>query len=85
MLDIRPIKEDDFIIFLDGNAEGGLNDGVNTKFLYEVHKIISKKYWDMYKVTFKIFLKSIPLNQLIKRIKQKNIIQSSSDKYKFSF
>ena len=74
------IKKDDFIIFLNGNAEGGLNNGLNTKFLYEAHEIITKKHWDMYKITFKMFFESIPINQLIKRIDQKNNKKNIEDK-----
>ena len=44
------IKKDDFIFFLDGNAERGNKKGINTDYLTYAQNLTSQKYWDRYKL-----------------------------------
>jgi len=67
----KKIKKRDFIFFIDGGAEEGNKDGINTQFLRRAQRIISQKYWDMYKHTFPFLIESLPVFQLVTRAKQK--------------
>ena len=67
----KKIKKRDFIFFIDGSAESGNKDGINTQFLRRAQRIISQKYWDMYKHTFPFLIESLPVFQLVTRAKQK--------------
>ena len=75
----KKIKSGDIIIFLDGVNENGNRNSRNTRFLYEMHNATQQKFWDMYKFTFPIFFDSLPVNQFIKRLKEKYNLNKKSD------
>ena len=81
------IKENDFIIFIDGHNESGFRKTRATDVLTEMFKSSNSKFWDMYKYTLPTFIKSLPIIQLSNRILKrfnidldKNVSQSGSIK-----
>ena len=60
------------MFFIDGLNERGLTDGINTETLKLYQKTSTYKYWDMYKPTSLIFLKSLPFTQLVEKLKKKS-------------
>ena len=75
----KKIKKDDFIFFLDGNAERGNKKGINTDYLTYAQNLTSQKYWDRYKRSFMFFWSNLPINQLISRIKEKYNLTNNRD------
>ena len=79
------IKKNDFIIFLDGVNESGFRKTRATDHLTEMFKPANENFWDIYKLTLPIFIKSLPVvqfsNRLLKKLNidlDKNVSQAGS-------
>ncbi len=65
------IKKNDFIFFIDGMNESGLRKTRATDYLSEAFKPANEKFWNIYKFTLPIFIKSLPIVQLSNRLLKK--------------
>ena len=81
------IKQNDFVFFIDGNNETGFRKTRATDFLTEAFKPTNEKSWNMYKLVFPTFIKSLPIiqfsNKLLKRLNidlDENVRQAGSIK-----
>ena len=62
------INENDFIFFIDGMNESGLRKTRATDYLIEAFKPANEKFWNIYKITFPTFIKSLPIVQVSSRL-----------------
>ncbi len=67
----QKIKENDFVFFIDGHNESGFRKTRTTDYLTEAFKPANEKFWNMYKLTFPTFIKSLPIVQLSNRLSKK--------------
>ena len=77
----------DFALFIDGHNESGFRKTRTTDYLKESFKPANENFWNMYKYTFVIFIKSLPIiqfsNRLLKKFNidlDKNVSQAGSIK-----
>ena len=59
------------MFFLDGMNESGFRKTRTTDFLTEAFKPANEKFWNIYKLTFPTFVKSLPVVQLSNRLLKK--------------
>ena len=66
----KKFKPGDFVFFIDGANEDGNKDILNTKFLEYIYIVFHQKYWDLYRHTLPMFLSTLPVVQLSKKVKK---------------
>ena len=80
------IKKNDILIFLNGINEKGNIEIINTEFISHNYNQLHKKYWNLYKSGFEIFLGTLPSTQfyeiLRKKFKKINKISKNDTKKK---
>ena len=76
------IKENDLLIFLDGDNEKGNEKLFATNFIEENYISLHQKYWLLYKTGVKNFIELLPVTQLIEVLYNKTSFKKKKDKLK---
>jgi hypothetical protein len=76
------IKENDLLIFLDGDNEQGNRKLFATNFIEENYISLHQKYWLLYKTGVKNFIELLPVRQLIEVLYNKTSFKKKKDKLK---
>ena len=78
----KKIKENDILIFLDGNNEKGTAKLLNTEFINKNYNKLHKKFWNLYTTGFDYFFNLLPVTQFI-NVMLKKVYEKNNSKFKY--
>lgn len=73
------IKENDIVIFLNGENENGSKNILNTDFIDKNYNELHQKYWNLYKAGIKYFFDLLPIKQFFEVLINKKILINNYD------